>query len=170
MRVTDPRVQARLLTAPNPGTATVMAANRWDTDAKVVLQVRLEGRRIRLPASGSLALPAGTAILMPIGYELGHGVTIVLATVQLTGASVSARGVTLELWTPAGGELTIELPEPLASATLDGKSLGTRHSGGRTVQVSVPAGDDELALGCSKPRRAPRRAAHRRRRALRHTY
>jgi hypothetical protein len=157
--VTDPRVQARLLTAPTPGTATVMAANRWDTDARVVLRARLDGRRIRLPSTGSLMLPAGTAVLLPIGYELGQGVTIAGATVQLTGASVSARAVTLELWTPAGGEVTVKLPAPLTSARLDGKPVTTRRHGRHRFQITVPAGDHALALGWSKPSRrrtAPR--------------
>jgi len=165
--VSDPRVQARLLTAPTPGTATVMAANRWDTDTEVVLQVRLDGRRMRLPGSGSLALPAGTAILMPIGYELGHGATIVSATVQLTGASVTSNGMTLELWTPAGGEITVELPEPPTSTTVDGKPLETRRHGRQTVQVTVPAGDHVLTLGWGKPGRSRRRAHRRRKRRSR---
>jgi beta-galactosidase len=155
--VSDPRVQARLLTSPTPGTATVMAANRWDSDAKVVLQVRLDGRHIRLPATGSLTLPAGTAILLPIGYEVGHGVTIASATVQLTGASVSARAVTLGLWTPAGGELTIQLPAPPTSAELDGKSVHTTRHGHHAARVSVPAGGHELALTWTKPLRRRRR-------------
>jgi hypothetical protein len=141
-----------------------MAANRWDTDAKVVLQVRLDGRHIRLPTTGSLTLPAGTAMLLPIGYELGHGVTIASAAVQLTGASVSARAVTLELWTPAGGEVTIQLPEPLRSAELDGKPVQARRHGHHAVRVSVPAGDHELALAWTKPLRRRRRPSRRARR------
>ena len=52
--VSDSRVQARLLSAPAGGAATVMAANRWDSDCKVVLHVSLGGRRLRLPSRGSL--------------------------------------------------------------------------------------------------------------------
>jgi hypothetical protein len=155
--VSDPRGQARLLTAPTPGTATVMAANRWDTDAKVVLEVRLNGRRIRLPSTGSLTLPAGTAVLLPIGYELGHGVTIVGATVQLTGASMSSHGATLELWTPAGGTVAIRLPGAAASITLDGKPLVAHRRSGRTLEMSVPAGDHQLHLTWGRKRRRPRR-------------
>jgi hypothetical protein len=165
--VSDQRVQARLLTAPTPGTATVVAANRWDTDARVVLRVRLDGRRIRLPSTGSLSLPAGTAVLMPIGYELGHGAAIVSASVQLTGASVSPNDLTLELWTPAGGAVILELPEPPSSATLDGKPLQTRQRGRHNVQVTIPAGDHALTLDWSNRGRTRRRAAHRRRRAAR---
>jgi hypothetical protein len=161
--VSDGRVQARLLSSPIPGTATVMAANRWDTEAKAVLQVRLDGRRIRLPATGSLTLPAGTAVLLPIGYELGHGVTIASATVQLTGASVSPGAVTAGLWTPAGGEVTIQLSQSLTSAELDGKPVHAARQGRHTVQVSVPAGDHELTLTWNKPLKSRRRPSPSRR-------
>ena len=135
--VSDSRVQARLLSAPAGGAATVMAANRWDSDCKVVLHVSLGGRRLRLPSRGSLSLPAGTAMLMPIGYELGPGVTLVHATAQLTGAELGARSVTLHTWTPAGGEVVVRLPR-------------------RTVRLEVPAGDHTLSLGWRRPRRAKR--------------
>src|SRR5205823_14167429 len=104
----------------------------------------------------SLTLPAGTAVLLPIGYELGHGVTIVGATVQLTGASMSSHGATLELWTPAGGELTVALPGPPRSTILDGKRRQPKYRARNTVQLGVPAGDHELALTW-KPRRKHRR-------------
>jgi hypothetical protein len=138
--VSDSRVQARLLAAPVPGAATVMAANRSDADSQVVLRVALDDRRLRLPSRGSLSLPAGTAVLMPIGYELGHGVTLAHATVQLTGAEVGARSVSLHVWTPAGGEVVVRLPR-------------------RTVRLEVPAGDHTLTLARTKPlrRRRPRR-------------
>ena len=155
--VSDERVQARLLTAPSPGAATVMAANRWDSDANVVIKLSLDGRRLRLPRTGSLALPAGASVLLPIGYELGHGVTVVNATVQLTGATLSAHGVTLDLWTPAGGEIAVALTSSGASGTLDGKPLGLGRHGPLTVEAAIPPGDHVLALSWTGPRRARRR-------------
>jgi hypothetical protein len=132
--VSDSRVQARLLTAPVPGAATVIAANRWDTHSKVALRITLDGRQLRLPSSGSLSLPAGTAVLLPIGYELGHGVTLEHATVQLTGVELSAGSVTLHTWSPAGGEVVMRFPR-------------------RTVRLEVPAGDHTLTLARTRPHR-----------------
>jgi hypothetical protein len=144
--VSDSRVQARLLSAPSSGQATVMAANRWDSDAEVVLRVALDGRQVRLPSRGSVSLPAGAAMLMPIGYQLGNGVQILIATAQLTGAEVSGYNATLDLWTPAGGEATVRLPAPPISVTLDGKPVTAERRGRRTVRVTIPAGDHELTL------------------------
>jgi hypothetical protein len=82
---------------------------------------------------------------MPIDYEIASGVTIVDATVQLTGAKVRTHGVTLELWTPAGGELKMQLPARPTSATLDGKPLSIRRVD-RILRARIPAGDHQLAL------------------------
>jgi beta-galactosidase GanA len=158
--VSDDRVQARLLAAPSGGAATVMAANRWDTDADVVLNMSLDGRRIRLPQTGGLKLPAGAAVLMPIGYELGHGVRIAAATAQLTGATLNPHDVTLELWSPAGGEVTVEVPAAPTSVALDGKPVRTGRQGNATVRLSIPAGDHELALTWRPPDRRRRRSRH----------
>jgi Glycosyl hydrolases family 35 len=158
--VSDSRVQARLLSAPSAGTATVMAANRWDTDANAVISVEVDGHRIRLPHTGSLKLPAGTAVLLPIGYELGQGVKIAGATAQLTGAALNAHDVTLELWSPAGGEVTVELPATPTSVAIDGKPIGTGRRADGTVRVRIPAGDHELALAWRQPGRRRRRPGH----------
>jgi len=141
-----------VLSAPGSGTATVMAANRWDSDAKVVLRIALGGRRIRLPSRGRLSLPAGTAMLMPIGYELGKGVSIPSAAAQLTGAQLGKRSVTLDLWAPAGGEVTVKLPAAPASVKLDGKPVGAERVRPRVVRIAIPTGDHQLVLVWRQPR------------------
>jgi hypothetical protein len=152
----EARVQARLLEGPARGTATVMAANRWYGDLRTVLRVKADGRRLRLPSRGTLALPAATGILMPIGYELGHGVRILAATAQLTGFEASAEGSVLELWSPAGGEAIVELPGAPGAATLDGRPLALARRGARTLRAAIPAGDHTLRLGWAR-RRSRRR-------------
>ena len=144
--VSDRRVQARLLTARPSGTATVMAANRWDREVRVVLETEVDGRRFRLPSRGSLSLPAGTGLLVPIGYELGRGVRLVQATAQLTGFTMAGRRAILELWAPAGGEAVVKLPSPPASARLDGRSVAIERRGRGIVRVRIPSGDHRLSL------------------------
>ncbi|MGH9307381.1 MAG: beta-galactosidase [Acidimicrobiales bacterium] len=145
VRVSDLRVQARILDAPIPGAATVMAANRWPDPLEVVLSTTVDGHRFTLPSTGALTLPGDTGLLMPIGYPLGGGAMVVQATAQVTGFSQMASQVTVELWSPSGGEAIFSLPSGLTGATIDGRSL-TVGLGSRVVTVSMPAGDHTLVL------------------------
>jgi len=144
--VTDLRVQARILDAPVAGGSTVMATNRYPDPVDVVLTTTVAGREVRLPSVGSLTLPAGTGILLPVGYPLGHGVRVVQASVQLSGAAVAAPTATLDVWSPSGGEILVALPGALAGATLDGKAVAASSLPDRVVRVVVPAGDHTLVL------------------------
>lgn len=108
--VSDDRVQARVVDAPDAGTATVSAVNRSDAAVAVVLQVTVRGRKIRLPSYGSIPLPAGAAILLPIGYPVGAGARVRQAGCQLVDAQVSGGEIHLSVWSPAGGEVLLDLP------------------------------------------------------------
>lgn len=109
VRVSDRRVQARVLDAPERGTATVMALNRSESAADVVLHVSVAGHEIRLPRRGSLRLPSGAGLLMPIGYHLEHGVVIRQATCEITGVHLDRGAVEVSAYSPAGGELIASL-------------------------------------------------------------
>jgi hypothetical protein len=108
--VSDNRVQARVLNAPRGGGATVSAVNRSDDDVDVVIRVQVQGRALRLPTSGALHLPAGTGILLPIGYSAGRGVRIRQASCQLVDVHVDEQQVRLSVWSPAGGEVVLDVP------------------------------------------------------------
>ena len=144
--VTDLRVQARILDGPVPGAATVMATNRFPDTVDVVLTTKVAGRSVRLPTIGSMTLPADTGILLPVGYPLGDGVSVVQGSVQLSGATVVAPAVTLDLWSPSGGEVLVSLPGSLAGATLDGKAVAAASLPDHVVRVALPAGDHTLVL------------------------
>lgn len=108
--VSDDRVQARVVRARGGRAATVTAVNRADAGADVVLHVDLRGRNVRLPASGTLHLPAGTGILLPIDYRLERGVRVRQASCQLVEAHHAKDEVRLDVWSPAGGEVLLDLP------------------------------------------------------------
>jgi hypothetical protein len=159
VRASDRRVQARLLTGPVPGSATVMAANRWSDPVRVRLTASVGGRDIRLPRAGLLTLPPGTAMLLPIGYPVGGGVTVRQATAQLTGARVQGHEATLELWSAAGGEAIVELPGLAAAAWLDGQRMVPERAR-RVIHVTIPAGDHTLIVQWRDRRAMVRGRAH----------
>lgn len=128
VEVSDGRVQARLLAALEPGTATVVAANRWAEPVRFTLSTTVDGKRIRLPLDGAITLPASTAMLLPIGYRLGAGVTLLQASAQLLGAHITPRRVRLEFWSPGGGEAAVRLPD------------------GRTVHLRLEPGERSVVL------------------------
>ncbi|MCU1587742.1 MAG: beta-galactosidase precursor [Frankiales bacterium] len=108
--VSDSRVQARVLDGPRSGTATVSAVNRSQADVDVTFNVQVDGRDVRLPTSGAVHLPAGSGILLPIGYRVGGGVTVRQASCQLVTAQVTSGQLRCDVWSPAGGELVLDLP------------------------------------------------------------
>jgi len=149
VRTSDPRVQARVLDGPVGSTpsacATVIAANRWDADAHTVLTTTVAERVVRLPTSGSLTIPAGTGLVLPIGYDLGGGVTVVQATVQLLDTSVGAAQASVDVLAPAGGELVTSLPAAVDAVTVDGSPVRFTTTvvpglSAPAVVVVVPAG------------------------------
>jgi len=140
-----PHVQARLLVSGDGDGGTVSAINRYDTDADVVLRVRLNGQTLRLPSVGTLRLPAGSALLLPVHWTLAARVVVRQATVQLLDASVRGRTLTLAATAPAGGELTVELPSRARSAGIDGRRVPAARRG-RIVRLAIPAGGHTVAL------------------------
>ncbi len=150
----DLRVQARILDAPAGGPipcATVVAANRFGTDVATVLETTVGSRSVRLPTTGTLAIPAGTGLLLPIGYDLGGGVVVVQATAQLLAATVAAGSTTLEVLAPAGGELVLSVPAPVTAATVNSRPAGTAELAvpgvpGPVVRLLVPAGTSTVRL------------------------
>jgi hypothetical protein len=108
--VSDNRVQARVLDGPQQGTATVSAVNRSEVDLDVALEVTVDGRALRLPTTGTLHLPAGSAVLLPIGYFVGGGVRVRQASCQLVDVVLTPSEVRLAVWSPGGGEVLLDLP------------------------------------------------------------
>ena len=139
--VSDHRLQARLLVAGQGGGATISVVNRYTVDVQGTVTVKLGARRIEL----AVKLPAGEAMLLALGWTLHPGVVISHATVQLLDAEVSGSQLSLSLESPAGGELVAELPQPVRAATLDDRPAAARRAG-RTVRLSLPAGEHELRL------------------------
>jgi beta-galactosidase GanA len=152
----DDRIQARLLDAPVPGVATVMAANRWPDPVRFTVSAAVGSHEVRLPLAGSLTLPPKSAILLPIGYPVGHGVTVLQAAAQLLHAQTGDRRATLELWTHGRGDVLVRLPAPAARVWLGHRRLRLSHRSparagaavvsGRTVHVELGGGDHKLVL------------------------
>jgi hypothetical protein len=86
--VSDPRVQARLLLARDSSAVTLSLVNRYEQDIRCSVQVNGGRERTRLPLAGELTLPASSALLLPMEYDLGAGVMVEQATVQLLDASI----------------------------------------------------------------------------------
>jgi hypothetical protein len=152
----DERIQARLLEAPASGVGTVMAANRWSEPVRFVLKARIAQREVRLPLTGSLTLPPSSAMLLPIGHPVGHGVTVLQAAAQLTDVHTSRGRARLELWSHGQGDVLVQLPAPAAGAWLNGRRIGLTRSRGRassqavvdggSVHVKLPGGEHTLTL------------------------
>jgi hypothetical protein len=106
----DRHAQARVLQARAGGAATVSVVNRYEIDVACSIRTRNAGRAARLPLEGKLRLPAGTAMLLPLDYDLGGGVVVEQATVQLVEAEVEQRRARFVVTSPAGGELVLRLP------------------------------------------------------------
>jgi hypothetical protein len=97
--VSDPRAQARLLSARGSRAQTVSLINRYEVDIEVVVRV---GRR-RLPTTGKIALPAGATLLLPLDWRLAPGLRIDQATVQ----PLAFAGRQLDVTSPRGGEVVV---------------------------------------------------------------
>lgn len=171
--VSDLRAQVRVLDSRTDPATTLTAINRYPDQIDVVIRTRVNRRDVRLPQVGALRLPPSTGLLMPIDYTLAPGLRIVQSTTQLLDYTAEHRTLELDVTSPAGGELVLELPGPLASARVGGRPApATRlpRSGGRRVRLDVPAGDQHATITWkpSRParhrhagRRAPRRPPHR---------
>lgn len=121
--VTDLRIQARVLDAAEPAVATVVANNRFADDVDVVLTTTVGGRPVRLPTVGSYRIPAKTGVVLPVGYPLGHEVTVVQATAQLLSAETSPGSVVLRVWTPSPGEVVLHLPAHPETISVNGRAV-----------------------------------------------
>ena len=146
----DRRAQVRALDTAGRAT-TVPVLNRFPDDVRTVITLRAGGRRVRLPQRGALKLPAGTSLLMPIDYGLGSGVAIRQATVQLLGYRVGAGTLTLELYSPAGGELVLMLPGRLSGARVRTRPVPAKQSrpgrdGHAEARILIPAGEQALTV------------------------
>jgi hypothetical protein len=145
--VSDRHAQARLLEARDSTAATVSVINRYEVDIKLSILARHRGQVVRLPPAGELSLPAGSALLLPIDWQLGGAVTVVQATVQLLDAEVlaAARTVRLSVSSPGGGELVLQLPSGATGALVDGRPAALSRSSSGVV-VAVPAGAHEVEV------------------------
>lgn len=105
VRVTDPRVQARVLDGPagEGGPATVVLVNRWPDAATVAVQARAAGRRVRM----SLRLPGDSGLTCPIDWPLPRGWTLQQATASLTGIDAGGRVLRLRFFAPEGGSAVL---------------------------------------------------------------
>jgi hypothetical protein len=148
--VSDERLHARLIQGPQPGTATVVVANRQPDDLQAVVRPAVGGRRLRLPTRGRASLPAGSALLLPIGYPLAKGVVARQATVQLLGWSGAGDELSLDVSSPAGGELILGLPRLPERVRVSGRTARFERldGGGRevVVRVTVPGGTQTVSV------------------------
>jgi hypothetical protein len=142
--VSDNRAQVRVLRARDSGAATVSVVNRYDTDIEVAITVSHEGSNVRLPRAGKMKLPAHEALLLPLDYDLAPNLTIEQATVQVLGAKVARRILTLQVVSPGGGELVMHLPSRLTGATIDGRRAHAARR--KDIRLAVPAGTRRVQL------------------------
>ncbi len=167
----DPRIQARVLDAPDGQGATVVANNRWPVPVPLRLRTRVGARTVVLPSRGELTLPAETGIVLPVDYELPNQGRLLWATAQLQGVTAPNRlAVALALWAPDTAEIVLRLPGRLRVVTLDGAPIRPVRSDGRAVSVVVGAGSHTLEVRWNEPRhraRRHRRACARRWRSVR---
>lgn len=141
----DARVQARILDAAVPGVATLVACNRWSTEARVVLNTAVAGRSVRLPHAGRWTLPAGASLLLPIGYQLGRGVVLVQATAELIGWSWSAKTLTLLVWGPSPAEMIFRFERRPQQVTIDDRVAQVQATK-LGEWLAVPQGEHAVAL------------------------
>jgi hypothetical protein len=141
----DWRAQARLLRARDSRASTISVVNRYDDDIDFVLDARHNGRAVRVPPVGTIRLPAGEAILLPLEYELAPRLIVRFATVQLIDAVVERQQLRLLVRSFGGGVVNLRLPGRLTDASVDGRAA---HVSARAsiVAVSVPSGERELQV------------------------
>jgi len=143
--VSDRRAQARLLIAREGGGATISIINRYQVDVHTAITVNAGAVQARVPLSGELTLPAGTALLLPVGWQLARGVVVAQASVQLLEAAARPRALTLRCISPSGGELVLRLPGRTSAAVLDGRPVRFGTHRGATV-VSIPGGEHSIQV------------------------
>lgn len=91
-------------------------------------------------------------MLLPVGYPVGHGVTVLQAAAQLTDVHTSPGRAMLKLWCHGQGDVLVALPASATRACLNGRRIGlTRARGravvaGRNVHVQLPGGEHTLTL------------------------
>lgn len=160
-RSSDRRAQVRVLSTGGGTAATVTALNRYPEDIATVIETSVDGRRVRLPTTGQLRLPASTSLLLPVGYQLTPGVRLEQATTQLLGFRVTGRSLELDVFSPAGGEVVVSVPGQLASASVAGKTIAVSGAAGLDgavhVRAELPAGEQTLTLGWHAPSSQRRR-------------
>lgn len=145
--VSDLRCQARILDGPIPGSATLVANNRWADQIELSLSTQVGSRSVRFPTKGKLRIPAKTGLLLPIGYPLANGATLVQASAQLLGSGAAGdSAISLDLWAPCGGELVISLPGRLSSASMEGKVVSPTAISGNEVSFALPPGTHGLSV------------------------
>ena len=153
----DLRAQCRLLRdgdgdgdrARGSNAATVSLVNRYDDDLALSVNVRIGRRAHRLPSTGTLKLPAGEALLLPIAYELRPGLVVDYATVQLVATELAHDELQLTVTSFGGGELSLRLPGRCTTATLDGHPIAAAHQS--RLVVTAPAGTHELTVRWTGP-------------------
>ena len=145
----DSRAQVRVLDCPARRAATIPVFNRFPDPVETVIETAVNGRNVRLPERGTLKLPPGTTLMMPVDYELRRGVVIKQATLQLLSYQVGHDWLRVEMYSPAGGELVVSLPGPVVSADVGSKRVAVEqpHSrSGANARLLVPSGEHEIAL------------------------
>jgi len=161
--VSDDRAQARLLRARESQAATISVVNRYQTDLQITITTHGPEKRAHLPLAGKLTLPAGQATLLPLDYELGPGVTVEQATLQL----LDAHALSLSVTSAAGGEIVLQLPGPLIATTVDGGSATVSHHAS-SVRIAVSAGEHQIELKWRSSKRTPKHRTRRKGSRRRH--
>lgn len=152
-KVSDARAQVRVLDSPVPGVATLTAVNRHPDPIEVVISTTVGGRPLRLPEVGQLVLPAGTAMLLAVGYPLAFGSRLLQATVQLLDHGGDLSHLELEVTSPAGGEVVVGVATRPRSVAIAGRPAAQdvipAPEGGYRSRVQVPAGDQQIVFTLS---------------------
>jgi hypothetical protein len=149
VRTSDPRVQVRALDCRRPRSSTLAVLNRFPEEVRTVIETRAGGRAIRLPAIGTLRLPARASLLLPIDYQLRSGVTITQSTLQLLGHRLAGHELELELYSPAGGEVIVSLPGRVRVARAGSRPVAVQQSyrsGRARARVELGPGEHRLLL------------------------
>jgi hypothetical protein len=145
--VSDRRAQARLLLARDSRAGTISVVNRYDDEIALSLTVAYRATTVRVPSSGTMSVPAGTGLVLPLGYDLGPGVAVERASVQLLDGGVAGSRLRLTALS-YGGEVVLRLPGRPVSATVDGRAAAMTRDG-TLVCVAVPPGTHDAEIAWS---------------------
>jgi len=142
--VVDSHLQARVLDGPDPGSASLVIANRWLDSQVLACTFEVDGETVRLPMRGTFTLPGSTGLILPVNYPLGLGRTLVQATAQLLGVISTPSSLVVDVLATGTAEVVLSLEKAPTRLTLNGAAVA--FSGGRKIKIDIPAGEDTIVV------------------------